>query len=296
MTDLNAFNYLNLVGFIINTLITFGASPVFGFPDNGELSLKYQTIVSPAGFTFGIWGIIFISQGIFSVMQMLPAYRYHPLIQEGVSYWYFSACIFQSIWTFAFGYEVFALSVLMMGGILCSLVPIVIQQSKIDSHPSSAIGDFWQYKYPFSIHCGWIAAAFAVNVNVYISSQGYGAAVLEQWAYITIVYAILCAGFALFYLSPPDFTIPSVLVWATFGIALELRNPEEAIENLFEEDIIARVRGLVIALCIALGIVTTGYGIYLRVVGGKNESTRSSNGEGNEGNEGAEYNGNAMTA
>ena len=147
MTDLNAFNYLNLVGFIINTLITFGASPVFGFPDNGELSFKYQTIVSPAGITFAIWGIIFISQGIFSVMQMLPAYRSHPLIQEGVSYWYFSACIFQSIWTFAFGYEVIALSVLMMGGILCSLVPIVIQQSKIDSHPSS----YTNFLFPFIV-------------------------------------------------------------------------------------------------------------------------------------------------
>ena len=74
---------------------------------------------------------------------------------------------------------------------------------------------------------------------------------------------------------------------------MKLRNPEEAIESLFEEDVIARVRGLVIALCVALGIVTTGYGIYLRVVGGKNESTRSSSGEGNEG---AEYNGNAIIA
>ena len=81
MTDLNTLNYLNLIGYIINVLVTFASASVFSFPDNAELSEKYQTIITPSGGTFAIWGIIFISQGIFAVIQMLSGYRSNPLVQ-----------------------------------------------------------------------------------------------------------------------------------------------------------------------------------------------------------------------
>lgn len=277
MADLNYLNYLNLVGFVINVFVTFAASSIFGFPDNAELSDKYQTIVTPAGFTFAIWGIIFIAQGIFAVVQMLSAYRSHPLVQEGVSIWYFSACIFQSAWTFAFGYEVISLSLIFMGGILGSLLPIVINQSKIEvSEPSKENGDFWLLKFPFSIHCGWIAAAFAVNANVLVLATGAQAAAQESWAYVTLVYAVFIGVFALLYLSPPDFTIPSVLVWATMGISSELKNPKDSIVNTFSDEAVSRVRGSVIGLCVILACVTTIYGVF-RVVRKRTTNTTRSN-------------------
>lgn len=40
----NVNNYLNLVGYIINVFVTAFASLIFGFPDNAELSEKYQTV------------------------------------------------------------------------------------------------------------------------------------------------------------------------------------------------------------------------------------------------------------
>ena len=40
----NVNNYLNLVGYIINAFVTAFASPIVGFPDNAELSEKYQTV------------------------------------------------------------------------------------------------------------------------------------------------------------------------------------------------------------------------------------------------------------
>lgn len=38
MEPLNKTNYLNLAGYILNTLVTFAASPIFGFPDNAQVS------------------------------------------------------------------------------------------------------------------------------------------------------------------------------------------------------------------------------------------------------------------
>jgi len=280
MAELNANNYLNLIGYILNVAVTFGASSFFNFPDNAELSNKYQTIVTPAGLSFAIWGIIFLSQGFFAVLQMLSSYRSHGFVQEGVKYWYFVACVFQSIWTFAFGYEVIGLSFLCMGGIFLSLLPIVRNQSRLGSEfeefeSSQAISDFWVLKFPFSIHCGWIAAAFAVNANVFLVASGVQAAAQERWAYATVIYTVGCAMVALFYLPSPDFTIPYVLVWATMGIAIELKSPKDSIVNMFTDAVIGRVRAAVLGVCVMLAIVTTGYGIYRAVYMGRRLNSRS---------------------
>ncbi len=261
MADLNALNYLNLVGYIINVLVTFASSSVFGFPNNAELSEKYQTIVTPAGGTFAIWAVIFLSQGVFAVLQMFADYRSHPLVQEGISYNYMIACVFQSLWTFAFGYEFITLSLFMMGGILASLLLTVVNQSKLESEPSV----FWFLKFPFSIHCGWIIAAFGVNFNVFILNTGAQAGTQEAWAFVTLAYATLFACFALFGLSPPDFTIPWVLVWATAGIASELRDPKDSIMVTFSDNAITRVRSSVFFISVALAIVTVFYVVKKRV-------------------------------
>lgn len=266
MDDLNYLNYLNLVGYVINVLVTFGASRAFGFPDNADLSDKYQTLISPPGFTFSIWGVIFLSQAIFTVFQMLPGFRSNKLVQDGVSYWYFVTCLVQSAWNFAFGYEVIWLSVIFMFGILAPLTIIVVRQSEIESAPDSVNKDFWLYKFPFSLHCGWISVAFAVNVNVWIDAIGASANTQEYCAYASLVYAILVAVFAFVYLSPPDFTIPSVLVWATLGIAIELTDPKDSIISRFEEEVIKRVRIIIIVVASVLALVTTSYGIYRVVV------------------------------
>ncbi len=144
MVELNRFNYLNLVGFIINVLFTVFATPILNLPDNATLSAKYQAIITPSGFTFAIWGIIFLSQLIFTVHQMLPKYRATSIVQDGVHLMYFYACIAQSAWTVIFGYEIFWLSVIAMFCILVSLFFIVVEQAKIDV----SMKQFWLFKFP----------------------------------------------------------------------------------------------------------------------------------------------------
>ncbi len=173
--------------------------------------------------------------------------------------------MFQSAWTFAFGYEIMPLSSFFMGGILVSLIMIVLNQSKIESEKEKRIEEFWLYKFPFSIHCGWIFAAFAVNLNVTILSLGADAITLSQWGFVTFGYIGLVAAFALLYLNPPDFTIPSVLVWATIGIASELKEPSQQIANTFEEDFLNLFRDLTIGICVILALLTAAYGA-LRVI------------------------------
>lgn len=275
MTDpLNHINYLNLAGYIINVLVTFGASPIFDFPDNAELSERYSTLVTPAGWTFAIWGVIFIFQGIFTVCQMLPDYRSLPMVQDGVNVYYFAACLAQSAWTFAFGYEAVLLSVFFMVAILASLVKILLEQIKIEAN----LKDFWLLKFPFEIHCGWIFAAFAVNVNAAIVAGEGGASAQMFWAVLSLLYVLTVTVASFIYKKESNFTIPSVLAWASLGIAIELNKPGARVADQFEEAIIKRIQ-FGVYFIFALILAGIAYFAYLTQKKKKEEADPSYQGE-----------------
>jgi len=238
MANLNRYNYLNIIGFAINALTTFGASKILNFPDQTELSEKYTTIITPDGPTFAIWGVIFLSQGIFAILQMLPAFRSLPVIQDGVSYWFALACLFQSSWVLAFGYEILILSLVFMGLLLISLLRIITLQSHILRSDSEKFY-FWECRFPFAVHCGWIFLAFALNVNVVVVSRSdseilqaiFGA--LSLLAFIGVVtYIELCVQ------GGPNYTIMAVFAWASAGIVRALRNPSDGLLVIFSDEVI----------------------------------------------------------
>merc|ERR1711933_213799 len=88
---------------------------------NSELSNKYQTLVTPAGFAFAIWGPIFIWEGIFAVAQMLPQFRGRSVIKLVTPGW-LGACLCQCLWTVTFAQEWMPVALLCMTGILISLL------------------------------------------------------------------------------------------------------------------------------------------------------------------------------
>ena len=55
----------------------FAGPKVLLYREDGEV---YPTLITPAGWAFGIWGAIFGLQGCFTAMQLLPQYRAKPLL------------------------------------------------------------------------------------------------------------------------------------------------------------------------------------------------------------------------
>jgi len=238
MANLNCYNYLNLIAFAINALTTFGASKFLNFPDQTELSEKYTTIITPDGPTFAIWGVIFLSEGIFAILQMLPAFRSLRVVQDGIRYWFALACLAQSGWVLAFGYEILILSLVFMGLILISLFRIITLQSHIPKSDSEKFY-FWECRFPFAIHCGWIFLAFALNVNVVLVSRSdsetlqaiFG--VLSILGFIGVItYIELCVQ------GGPNYTIMAVFAWASAGIVRALRNPSDNLLDIFSDEVI----------------------------------------------------------
>ena len=155
-------SWINMLAYLANVSITYGSlTGAFG-ATNEELSEKYQTIVTPAGYAFAIWGPIFIWEGIFAVAQMFPSLSTSPVV-ETVTPWWNCACLFQIGWTLFFAQDMIQGALVCMLGILVSLLTLIL---RTDYLPEISIKEYFLLRAPFSLHCGWIIAASVLNINV----------------------------------------------------------------------------------------------------------------------------------
>jgi benzodiazapine receptor len=219
---------LNALAYGLNALETSGFGPFSsGFTsgqDNASISQKYQTIITPHGIAFSIWGLIFISQAIF-VLSTPSSDRLitHPLMVDGVSFWYVAVCLAQTAWSPAFAYEKILLSAVFMGLIFYSLASIVYRQynlvmQNLGKEVISSRSDYWLLQFPFEIHFSWITAAFVLNLNILAVASGCNATTQAAMAVVSLVLLSTMSFICLKVVKRPIFTFPSVAAWATVSV------------------------------------------------------------------------------
>jgi len=276
---LNIYNYLNFIGYLINFFITFGVGTLGltpGSQEIGDLSDKYQTIVSPNGTAFSIWGIIFTAQAVFAIGQLFPKFRSKTAVQDGLKYWYFLVCIAQALWTFFFSYELITLSLpaiaLVLIFLLCGIT------SQYYSELERTHSEFWMLRFPFMVHCGWLTAATALNTNVVIVNEAASESVQLTSGIISLAVLHAIAVVGLWIPKYPNYVIPSVLVWANFWIGKELQEPMDAIVIFFGEVIVNAIKNAAFGVSVIILIqilARAGIDVYSR----RNKDDKSTSGE-----------------
>ncbi|KAL9180582.1 hypothetical protein ACHAXT_011035 [Thalassiosira profunda] len=241
-------HWINLVSYVANITLVYGVGNAgwLGTPDNGELSDKYQSLVTPNSGAFLIWAVIFLAQGLFALLQFLPRFRASPMLLKGVNYWYPVVAATQIGWTFAFAYEVIWLSLTFMLLIWASLIGLLYAQYFTESDTS--IWEFWALRFPFAIHAGWITAASALNVNVQVVAADAAADIQLAVAIVSLAVLHAISVWVLFQIRRPNWTIAGVLSWAFGYIYVELGNPNEKITSTFAQQTIDGVRYAAIAV------------------------------------------------
>jgi len=247
--NLNHKNYLNLAAYVVNITLVYGIGNAGWLgPDNGEISRKYQTIITPNSTAFAaIWALIYLSQGVFSVVQFLPRFRAKPMLQSGLSYWYIAVTAVSIGWTLAFVYDVITLSLVFMILIWISLIAILYRQYYTKSDGS--ILEFWILRFPFAIHAGWITAASALNVNIQVIYMNQPADILLAVAIVSLAVLHAVSVWVLYKIARPNWTIACVLSWAFGWIYVELKSPIDSVTNTFAQQTIGGVGYAAITVC-----------------------------------------------
>ena len=247
--ELRHLKWINVMAFMINAVVTYGIGTMgwFQLPTNAELSAEYQTLLTPAGYAFAIWGIIFIMQFIWAVQQFscwtLPESFVQAIVIVKWNYVY--VVLAQIGWTFAFSSEFIEVSLAMMILLLWNLFVITTTITQLNQTISSSVAlppksflvqvtDYVLTEFPFAIHFGWILVATVVNINVTLVASGVPSTVKYYSALICVVILLIIT--VALVLVRGAIVPPLVVVWALFGIYKELEAPNDLIVASYTED------------------------------------------------------------
>jgi len=213
-------NWLNLAAYVFNSVVTYSSlTGIFG-ATNTELSNKYQTLVTPAGWAFSIWGPIFIWEAVFVAAQFRPRFRNSDIVLR-MSPWWWALCAFQAAWTLVFAQDWIAFALLLMLSILASLLGIAWSTDGLQM----SAAEFFLLRAPLSLHLGWIIVASTLNLSVLADAMKASQETLLALAILSYAAVLAVATVFTLVVKTPDPVIGIVAAWAFGAIASELNNP-----------------------------------------------------------------------
>ena len=218
----------NLVTVLIALTVNILASalPLNG-QNTGEISDRFQVYFVPAGYVFAIWFFIFVGWLVFAMYQFLPSQKENQRLRQ-LGYLFAISNIANAAWLFAWHYNFFGVSVLIMLSLLGLLIASYLRLDV--NRVSVSRAERWSVDIPFSVYLGWITVATVANITSWLYSiewNGLGIPA-PTWAVIMIFVAAV-VGLAMA-LTRRDAAYLLVLVWSFIGIAVK-QTPAPAVVN-----------------------------------------------------------------
>ena len=191
-------------------------------PINGqsmpEISARYPSPFTPAGYTFAIWGFIYLLLLGFVVYQALPSRRDDARL-AALRPWFQVNCVANASWLVAWHYDQLVLSFAIMLVLLTTLVAMYrLLIDRIDQ--ATAIEHVALYL-PFSVYTGWITVATVANLSVLQTAWGLDNAGLDAVDWTLLKLALVGAVGATMVIARRDIPFGLVVAWAALGIAAQ---------------------------------------------------------------------------
>ena len=206
---------LTIVGTIVMNALA-NIVPFFG-RGTGEVSGLYPTLVTPAGYVFAIWGLIYLGLLAYSVGQFsghlaedpLPDHLAWPLIISSIA---------NVVWLLLWHSLAIYWSVPLMLVLLLSLITAYLI-ARTGRAPKPTALERWTVRAPLGLYLGWISVATIANISSALVAANWSGWFLspDVWGLIVLVVGTVLAFGAL--ARHGDCVFAGVFVWAYIGIA-----------------------------------------------------------------------------
>jgi benzodiazapine receptor len=211
--------WINIVAFALTVAVNglAGSTTVLGGKLTAEISDANPTLITPAGYVFSIWGIIYVLLGIFVVFQALPSQRGRDY-QERIGWLFVSSCLLNIAWLFLWQFEYLIISVAIMFLLLVTLIAVYLRLNI--GRSTASLREKLAVHLPFSVYLGWITIASIANVAVTLVSTGWDGFGITQetWATLIIIIAVLIT--LLVIATRKDVAYGLVIIWSLIGIGV----------------------------------------------------------------------------
>lgn len=189
--------------------------------NTGQISAFYPNYFVPAGFTFSIWGIIYLL-----LINYAISYTYFTVLSDKfpkvaaylsvINKWFWVTCFLNASWILAWHYLWIWTSVLIMLLFLSTLIYIFIKGKEKESALSKT-QSFLLYT-PFLVYLGWISVATIANITallVKIDWNGSGISPVT-WSLLMMITATILAIYFIWVEKTASYSF--VIMWALWGI------------------------------------------------------------------------------
>lgn len=209
--------FANIAAFIVVVIINSlaGATTIIGGRNTAQVSNSFPTLITPAGYVFSIWGIIYILLGVFVVYQALPS-QHGKIFQSRIGWLFVLSSLANAVWLFLWQMEFLVISVPVMLLLLSCLILIYIRVGigKRNAPPMEKLAVY----VPFSVYLSWITIASIANVAAALVSLNWGGfgVSTEIWAALIVILVLIIT--ILVIVTRKDIAFALVIIWALVGI------------------------------------------------------------------------------
>jgi benzodiazapine receptor len=219
-TSSSILRYANILFFALTVVVNSlaGSTTIIGGKNTAQVSDANLTLITPAGYVFSIWGIIYILLGVFVVYQALPKQQGKDY-QKKIGWLFVLSSLVNVVWLFLWQFEYLPLSVVLMFLLLASLILIYVRlgvgKSKVTMSEKLAI------HLPFSVYLGWITVASIANVAATLVSLNWDDFGISPEIWATLVVAVALIITILMLITRKDVAYSLVIIWALVGIGVK---------------------------------------------------------------------------
>ncbi len=177
------------------------------------ISDKYPTVLTPAGYAFTIWSLIYLGMIAFSVYQLLPSKmsRFRPVRTA-----YILSCLLNCAWIYFWHREAIGICLVLISAWLITLIFIMVQLSGATKAREALFTTA-----PFGIYAGWVTAATLVNLAVFLSFIDVKMSPQSWNIFGAVAIAVAVVAALVVRVKIRNFLYPLAVAWAATAIAIK---------------------------------------------------------------------------
>lgn len=205
---------------VVNALAN--ALPIGG-RTTGEISDAFASLVTPAGYVFAIWGVIYLGLIAYAVWQALPAQARNARVRA-LAWPIVVGHAANGGWILAwhhlrFGWTM-ALMLVLLGSLMLVYLRLRSSGARRGAAPPGTVERLVAFG-TFSVYLGWITVATVANASIWLLDLGWDGGVLPGALWATIVLLVATALGVRMLRAYRDAAYAAVLVWAFVGIVVQ---------------------------------------------------------------------------